>query len=106
MRAVERPGGVLEPGMCGHLLRGNRETLHLPFADVRIRMVNPMWARLWGWCTSVGRESDSFIVSEKPSNKMCDNKRMAEEVEKRRHAKGNLVEQNKGRTQCRETFVK
>ncbi len=25
MRAVERPGGVLEPGMCGHLLRGNRE---------------------------------------------------------------------------------
>lgn len=25
MRAVERPGGVLEPGMCGHLLHGNRE---------------------------------------------------------------------------------
>ena len=25
MRATERPGGVLEPGMCGHLLHGNRE---------------------------------------------------------------------------------
>ena len=25
MRAAERPGGVLEPGMCGHLLHGNRE---------------------------------------------------------------------------------
>ena len=25
LRATERPGGVLEPGMCGHLLRGNRE---------------------------------------------------------------------------------
>ncbi len=25
MRVAERPGGVLEPGMCGHLLHGNRE---------------------------------------------------------------------------------
>ena len=25
MRVVEQPGGVLELGMCGHLLRGNRE---------------------------------------------------------------------------------
>lgn len=25
LRATERPGGVLEPGMCGHLLHGNRE---------------------------------------------------------------------------------
>ena len=25
MRAIEQPGGVLEPGMCGHLLRGNRD---------------------------------------------------------------------------------
>ena len=52
------------------------------------------------------RESDSFIVSEKPSNKIRDNKRMAEEVEKRRLAEGNLVEQNKGWTQSRGTFVK
>jgi len=25
LRATEWPGGVLEPGMCGHLLHGNRE---------------------------------------------------------------------------------
>lgn len=24
-RVAEQPGGVLEPGMCGHLLHGNRE---------------------------------------------------------------------------------
>ncbi len=36
------------------------------------------------------RESDSPIVSEKPSNKTGDNK--AEEVEKRGLAKGNSVE--------------
>jgi len=29
MRVVERPGGVLEPGMCGHLLRGNRDIREL-----------------------------------------------------------------------------
>jgi len=48
------------------------------------------------------RESDSLIVSEKPLNKICDNKHMAEEVEKRRLAKGNQIKQNKSRTQCRE----
>ena len=25
MQVVRQPGGVLEPGMCGHLLHGNRE---------------------------------------------------------------------------------
>jgi hypothetical protein len=25
MRVAEQPGGVLEPGMCGHLLHGNRD---------------------------------------------------------------------------------
>lgn len=50
------------------------------------------------------RESDSLIVSGKPSNKIRDNKRMAEKVERRRLAKGNLVGQNKGRTQSRETL--
>ena len=44
------------------------------------------------------RESDSLIVSVKSSNKICDNKHMAEKMEKRRLAKGNLVRQNKGRT--------
>jgi hypothetical protein len=41
------------------------------------------------------RESDSFIVSGKPSNKICDNKRMAEEVEKRELAKGNSVSETR-----------
>ena len=50
------------------------------------------------------RESDGLIVSGKLSNKICDNKRMAEKVERRRPAKGNPVEQNKGRTQSRETL--
>ena len=38
------------------------------------------------------RESDSLIVSVKSSNKICDNKHMAEKMEKRRLAKGNLVQ--------------
>ncbi len=50
------------------------------------------------------RESDSLIVSVKSSNKICDNKHMAEKMEKRRLAKGNLVGQNKGRTLSRETL--
>ena len=50
------------------------------------------------------RESDSLIVSVKSSNKICDNKHMAEKMERRRLAKGNRVEQNKGRTLCRETL--
>ncbi len=50
------------------------------------------------------RESDSFIVSVKSSNKICDSKHMAEKMERRRLAKGNLVEQNKGRTLSRETL--
>jgi group II intron reverse transcriptase/maturase len=47
------------------------------------------------------RESDSLILSEKPANNICDNKHMAEQVEKRRLAKGNLMKQNKSRTQSR-----
>lgn len=50
------------------------------------------------------RESDSPIVSEKLSNNIRDNKRMAGVVEKMRLAEGNSVEKNRGRTQCRETL--
>ncbi len=49
-------------------------------------------------------ESDNLIVSVKSSNKICDNKHMAEKMERGRLAKGNRVEQNKGRTLCRETL--
>ena len=44
------------------------------------------------------RESDSLIVSKKPSNKTGDNKPVAEKVEKRGLAEGNSVERNKGRS--------
>jgi|SaaInl4_150m_RNA_FD_contig_51_408770_length_631_multi_9_in_0_out_0_1 hypothetical protein len=45
MQVTKRPGGVLEPGMRGHLLHGNRETLHLAFIDIKVRMVNPKGIR-------------------------------------------------------------
>ncbi len=50
------------------------------------------------------RESDSFIVSKKFLNKMRDNKRMAEGMERRRLAKGNRTRLNKGRTLNRGTL--
>ena len=50
------------------------------------------------------RESDSFIVSKKSLNKMRDNKRMAEGMEKRRLVKGNLSRQNRGRALNRGTL--
>jgi len=50
------------------------------------------------------RESDSLILSKKPSNKTGDNKPVAEKVEKRRLAKGNSVERNKGRELNRGTL--
>jgi hypothetical protein len=69
----------------------------------KVRMVNPKGDTTMEYKC---RKSDSFILYEKPSNKIRDNKRMAEEVEKRGLVEGNLVEQNKGRTQSRATFVK
>jgi hypothetical protein len=52
------------------------------------------------------RESDSLIVSRKHPNKTGDNKPVAEEVEKRRLAKGNSVERNRGRALNRGTLAK
>jgi hypothetical protein len=45
------------------------------------------------------RESDSFIVSKKPLNKIGDNKPMAEEVEKRRLAERNPSKRNRSQAQ-------
>jgi hypothetical protein len=45
------------------------------------------------------RESDSLIVSEKPLNKIGDNKPMAEEVEKRRLAERNPSKRNRSQAQ-------
>ena len=52
------------------------------------------------------RESDSLIVSGKPSNKAGDRKRAAERVERRRLAKGNSSKRNRGQTQCWITLPK
>ncbi|MDR4498750.1 MAG: hypothetical protein MRK02_12650 [Candidatus Scalindua sp.] len=43
-------------------------------------------------------ESDSLILSEKPLNKIGDNKPMAEEVEKRRLAERNPSKRNRNQT--------
>ncbi len=96
MRVGERPGGVLEPGMCGHLLRGNREIRESSSNEERL-----VKEKFRTTDMNDPRKSDSLIVSGKPSNKMRDNKRMAERVERRRLAKGNLSKQNKSRTQIR-----
>ncbi len=45
------------------------------------------------------RESDRFIVSEKPLNKIGDNKPMAEEAEKRRLAERNPSKRNRSQAQ-------
>ncbi len=45
------------------------------------------------------RESDSFIVSGKPLNKIGNNKPMAEAVEKRRLAERNTSRRNRSQTQ-------
>jgi len=50
------------------------------------------------------RESDSLIVSKKSLNNMRDNKCMAEGMEKRRLAKGNLTRRNRGRALNRVTL--
>jgi hypothetical protein len=50
------------------------------------------------------RESDSPIVSTKPSNNGSGVPELAEGVERRGLAKGNLVEHHRGRTQRRETL--
>jgi hypothetical protein len=49
--------------------------------------------------TNGSRESDSLIVSGKPSNKACDNKQAAEMAERRRLAKGNPSKRNRAWTQ-------
>jgi len=50
------------------------------------------------------RESDSPIVSEKPSNKTGDNKPVAEKVEKRGLAERNPSKRNRGRALNRVTL--
>ena len=93
------PAGSESPGMHGKALRGNREPLRLALEDCgKVRTVNPKG----GTAVMNGRrESDSPVVSGKPSNKGCGALRPAEGVERRGLVEGNSVEQNRVRAQNR-----
>ena len=98
MRVAERPGGVLEPGMCGHLLHGNR--------DIREFSPNRQGKKERAvkekFCTTGmndSRKSDNNIVPEKPANNEV--KTFAEQVEGRALTKGNIMNTAAVRTQGR-----
>ena len=74
--------------MCGHLLHGNREIREFSLDLIPKERPGKVENRTTGMKGL--RKSDSLIVSKKPLNKICDNKHMAEEVEKSELAKGNL----------------
>ena len=69
MRAAFCSGGVREPGMCGHFLRGNRET-----SGRSLRGVKATVAEITGKVSSrnpvIGspEESDGVVVPEKSAN--------------------------------------
>ena len=88
--------GLETPCMHGSTTGGNRETLWLAIGDCRmVRMENHKGTAM----TNGSRESDSSIVSGKPSNKVRDNKRAAERVERRELAKGSPSKRNRAWTQ-------
>jgi len=98
MRAIERSGGVLEPGMCGHLLHGNRDirelSSHLQGEEDRSEK-----EKFCTTGTNDSRKSDNNIVPEKPANKEA--KTFAEQVEGRALTKGNTMNTAAVRTQGR-----
>ena len=95
LRAASRLGGVVDPGMCGHPKRGNREILSATFlqegpvgeGDCRSPTCTPY------------RKSDEVIVPKKQANK---GKRLSEEfVEERTSTKRNTDQEATVRTQRR-----
>jgi len=94
MRAAERPGGVLEPGMCGHLLRGNRE-----IREFSLERERPVKEKFRTTGMNGSRKSDNNIVPEKPANNEV--KTFAEQVEGRALTKGNTMNTAAVRTQGR-----
>ena len=91
MRVAERPGGVLEPGMCGHLLHGNRPPARRAYAserrsvsfslNIQIKEERPVKEKFCTTGMSSSRKSDNNIVPEKPANN--EGKTFAEQVEGR-----------------------
>src|SRR5258708_33270723 len=79
-RAPRRPGVVLDTGMCGRSLLGNREI---------------------SWSASDREKSDPAIVAVKPTNKA--GQPAAELMEPRAGAEGNVSQQSTGRAQYRGT---
>ncbi len=73
--------------MHGNTVSGTREALHLAWHACQVRTVNLRGTTVTHGC----RESDSFIVPRKPSNKGCP-QGPAEKVEGRELAKGNVAE--------------
>ena len=91
------------PGGVGDLWHARKHCVRNPGGPVsglvhrcQVRTVNPGGTTVMHGC----RESDSFIVPRKPSNKGCP-KEPAEEVEGRELAKGNVAAHTRDRTQGR-----
>jgi len=98
MRAIERSGGVLEPGMCGHLLHGNRDIRELS-SHLQGKEDRSEKEKFCTTGTNDSRKSDNNIVPEKPANKEA--KTFAEQVEGRALTKGNTMNTAAVRTQGR-----
>ena len=100
-RGLDRPGGV---GDLSHARTHFERNPGGPASGLtqygQVRTVNPRGTTVMHG----GRESDSFIVPRKPSNKGCSSG-PAEKVEGRELAKGNAAEHTRDRTQRRVTPV-
>ena len=96
-RVADRPGGVIEPGMCGRFLRGNREISGVPRGlPPRGRLVK---ARRYTTDMYVLEKSDDAVVPEKRANKGT--KVLAEPVEGRAWTKRNTPQLPASRAQNR-----
>ena len=98
MRVTERPGGVLEPGMCGHLLRGNRDIREFS-SSLYGKEERSVKEKFCNADMNDSRKSDNNIVPEKPANK--EGKISAEQVEGRALTEGNTMNTAAIRTQGR-----
>ena len=103
-QAPKRSGVVVDPGMCGRSLRGNREISRLANSVVlRAALARIGKARKLKPVMHDCEKSDFAVVATKPTNKV--ERSAAEPVERRAEAKRNVSEQSTHRTQSRITRV-